>query len=133
MRFSNTFNELFRYCSQSVTPETLKDYALRWKKPAFVRSEEKSALLVPTTKPEPRGAQIEALYYLKQARAEGVDKGLVVAATGVGKTHLAAFDALPFKRVLFIAHRDEIVNQADAVFHQGRPHCRVGFTRDTER
>ena len=133
LRFSNTFDELFYYCSQPVTPEVLKDYALGWKKPAFARSEEKSALLVPTTKPEPRGAQIEALYYLKQARTEGVDKGIVVAATGVGKTHLAAFDALPFKRVLFIAHRDEIVNQAYDVFHQLRPHCRLGFYTGTQK
>ncbi len=36
--------------------------------------------------PRPLGAQIEALYELKQTRLEGWDKGLVVAATGTGKT-----------------------------------------------
>jgi len=132
-RFSKTFNELFRYCSQPVTPEVLKDYALRWKKPAFARFEEKSTLLEPPVKPEPRGAQIEALYYLKQARTEGVDKGIVVAATGVGKTHLAAFDALPFERVLFLAHRDEIIRQAYDVFCQLRPQCQLGFYTGTQK
>ena len=39
-------------------------------------------------------------------------KGLVIAATGVGKTYLAAFDSRKFKRVLFIAHREEILAQA---------------------
>ncbi len=131
--FSKTFNELFRYCSQPVTPEVLKEYALRWKKPAFVRLEEKSVSLKPPPQPEPRGAQIEALYYLKQARTEGVDKGIVVAATGVGKTHLAAFDALPFRRVLFLAHRDEIVKQAYDVFCQLRPQCRLGFYTGTQK
>ena len=49
---------------------------------------------------EPRGAQIEALYELKKTREEGNDKALVVAATGIGKTYLAAFDSREFKRVL---------------------------------
>ncbi|NLS44861.1 MAG: hypothetical protein GX969_03895 [Firmicutes bacterium] len=44
---------------------------------------------------------------------EGVDKGLVIAATGIGRTHLAAFDVLPFKRMLFVAHHNEIMNEAD--------------------
>lgn len=43
--------------------------------------------------PRPRGAQIEALYALENSRAEGAVKGLVQAATGVGKTYLAAFDS----------------------------------------
>ncbi|WP_369525174.1 DEAD/DEAH box helicase family protein [Clostridium estertheticum] len=43
---------------------------------------------------EPRGARIEALYELKKCREDGLDKGLVVAATGIGKTYLAAFDSL---------------------------------------
>lgn len=126
-RFFETFDLLFQYYSEPVTPELLKDYALQWKKPLFVRAEEKAAPAVKPPKPEPRGAQIEALYYLKQARLEGVEKGIVVAATGVGKTHLAAFDALPFERVLFLAHREEIVNQAYHVFETVRPSSRLGF------
>jgi superfamily II DNA or RNA helicase len=127
LRFSNTFDKLFDCFSEPATQEVLREYADSWKKPAFVRAEEKAAPAVHLTKPEPRGAQIEALYYLKEARLEGVSKGVVVAATGVGKTHLAAFDALPFKRVLFIAHRDEIVKQAYAVFQTLRPGSRLGF------
>jgi len=40
---------------------------------------------------------------------EGLDKGLVVAATGIGKTYIAAFDSLNFNRILFVAHREEIL------------------------
>ncbi|MEW6423355.1 MAG: DEAD/DEAH box helicase family protein [Bacillota bacterium] len=126
-RFSDTFDELFNCYSEPVTPEVLKDYALRWKKPVLVRAEENAAPVVQLPKPEPHGAQIEALYYLKQVRAEGVEKGVVVAATGVGKTHLAAFDALSFNRVLFLAHREEIVSQAYNVFKILRPESRLGF------
>lgn len=40
---------------------------------------------------EPRGTQIEALCALENSRAEGATKGIIQAATGVGKTYLAAF------------------------------------------
>ena len=61
---------------------------------------------------EPRGAQIEALFALDKTRANGYDKALISAATGIGKTYLAAFDSLNYNHVLFIAHRREILNQA---------------------
>ncbi len=48
---------------------------------------------------EPRGAQIEALCALENSRAEGATKGIVQAATGVGKTYLAAFDSKKYQRV----------------------------------
>ena len=47
----------------------------------------------------PRGAQIEALYELKKAREEGLDKVIVVAATGIGKTYLGAFDSMEYKKI----------------------------------
>lgn len=43
---------------------------------------------------------------------------IVVAATGVGKTFLAAFDSLDFKKVLFVAHREEILKQAETTFNK---------------
>lgn len=125
--FSNTFDVLFKHYSEPATDDLLKEYALNYKKPVFVRVEDKAAPAVQLLKPEPRGAQIEALYYLKQARLEGINKGIVVAATGVGKTHLAAFDAMPFARVLFVAHREEIVRQAHDIFQTLRPAARLGF------
>lgn len=63
---------------------------------------------------KPRGAQIEALYCLEEARKDGIKKGLVVAATGVGKTYLAAFDSQKFAKVLFVSHKEEILLQAAA-------------------
>jgi len=48
--------------------------------------------------------------------------GLVVVATGLGKTWLSAFDTsrAEFQRVLFVAHREEILNQALDTFRRGR-------------
>lgn len=76
---------------------------------------------------QPRGAQIEALYALEESRAEGARKGLVHAATGVGKTYLAAFDSAKYEKVLFVAHREEILKQAAISFRNVRNSEDYGF------
>ena len=79
--------------------------------------------------PLPTSLQNEALLALALTRQEGVRRGLVVMATGLGKTWLAAFDShfMNAKRVLFVAHREEILFQAENTFLRIRPHARVGF------
>ena len=85
----------------------------------------------------PRGAQIEALYALEESRTEGAVKGLVQAATGIGKTYLAAFDSAKYKRVLFVAHREEILKQAAEAFKNVRESEDYGFfggkQKDTDK
>ncbi|MBW2736320.1 MAG: DEAD/DEAH box helicase family protein, partial [Deltaproteobacteria bacterium] len=78
--------------------------------------------------PTPHRLQQEALDALATTRREGNAAGLVVLATGLGKTWLAAFDSArsEFKRVLFVAHREEILNQAQATFRRIRPDARFG-------
>jgi len=80
----------------------------------------------PPPPPEPHGVQREALAALTATRAAGYRAGLVVLATGLGKTWLGAFDSAPFGRVLFVAHRDEILNQATDTFRRIRPQSRLG-------
>lgn len=82
---------------------------------------------------EPRGAQIEALCALKNSRAEGAMKGLVQAATGIGKTYLAAFDSKEYKNVLFVAHREEILKQAAVSFRNVRDSEDYGFFTGQEK
>jgi superfamily II DNA or RNA helicase len=64
--------------------------------------------------------QSEALAGLRRMRADGAKRALVIAATGVGKTFLAAFDAqaVRAKKVLFVAHRKDILVQAEAAFRK---------------
>ncbi|MEC5425306.1 DEAD/DEAH box helicase family protein [Virgibacillus sp. C22-A2] len=71
-----------------------------------------------TTKLEPRPAQLAALQELDDTMEEDYNKAMVVMATGLGKTYLAAFFAQRFKRILFIAHREEILKQAKKSFEQ---------------
>ena len=130
------FEELFAHPrSVSLTDEWIAQYdARRVPLPMAVApgSLEQDAPPVPTT------VQIEALFALRATRDEGFQRGLVVLATGLGKTWLAAFDAkqLGARRVLFVAHREEILNQAAETFLRIRPDARVGFyagqTRDSE-
>ncbi|MGH1050893.1 DEAD/DEAH box helicase family protein [Bacillus cytotoxicus] len=70
------------------------------------------------TKIAPRFAQVPALEQLENTLEEGYNKAMVVMATGLGKTYLAAFFAKRFKRVLFVAHLEEILNQAEQSFQR---------------
>lgn len=71
----------------------------------------------------PRKEQIEALEALNKTRKSGFKRGLVVLATGMGKTWLSAFDVkqIEAKRVLFVAHREEILIQAQSTYSQLLP------------
>lgn len=62
--------------------------------------------------------QQKALAKLTALRESGATKGLVVAATGTGKTYLAALDVkqLAPKRMLFVVHREQILTTAMASF-----------------
>jgi len=145
------------YADQTVklNDETLKDYKEAYEqyhkdKPniAKVWSEtEELDLMLPTHKdlpvqPEiihdppisetygvikPRFAQIEALEELDKTRDEEYQKALVVMATGLGKTYLAGFFAKEFKKVLFIAHREEILYQARKSFKNIMPNKKYGI------
>jgi len=85
--------------------------------------------------PTPRPIQVEALAALEQTRAEGYRAGLVVMATGLGKTLLAAFDSnrTEFQRVLFVAHREEILNQARTALRRVHPTATLGYFTGKEK
>ncbi|MBT2570036.1 DEAD/DEAH box helicase [Planococcus sp. ISL-110] len=67
---------------------------------------------------KPNKMQKAALQEIKAVRESGNDKGLVISATGTGKTYLSAFDVRDFapKRMLFIVHREQILQKAKADF-----------------
>ncbi|MFL5351441.1 DEAD/DEAH box helicase family protein [Archangium sp.] len=83
---------------------------------------------------KPHGVQLEALAALARSRNEGRQRALVVLATGLGKTLLAALDVEAFEkplgrraRVLFLAHRAELLTQAAETFRRQLPESRFGW------
>jgi len=75
----------------------------------------------------PNEAQTEALIELRATKEAGNERAIVVAATGVGKTYLAALDSVSSDTVLFVAHREEILNQSYETF--GRVRDKKDFGR----
>lgn len=132
-KFYNTFVDLFENHSIVIDDEELKKYSKNWHRPAVskdldrydLQDDKETSNQIPLF--EPRGAQIEALCALENTRAEGARRALVQAATGVGKTYLAAFDSKNYERVLFVAHREEILRQAAESFKNVRDSDDYGF------
>lgn len=62
----------------------------------------------------PNKMQKAALDQLTELRQSGKQKGLIISATGTGKTYLGAFDVRNFqpKRFLFVAHREQILQKS---------------------
>ena len=127
--FYDTFEDLFNNHSLIITDEVLKEYSKQWTRPNIYKDIEKEESKEDNVINifEPRGAQIEALYSLEKSREEGFDKGLVVAATGIGKTYLSAFDSTKYNKILFVAHREEIIKQAAQSFKNVRNSDDIGF------
>ena len=135
-KFYKTFEDLFENHSIVIDDEELKRYSKNWHRPALSKDLDKYDIAEDTNVKvlyEPRGAQIEALCALEDTRAEGAKRALVQAATGVGKTYLAAFDSKNYERVLFVAHREEILNQAAISFKNVRNSDDYGFFNGDEK
>ncbi|MGO2939753.1 MAG: DEAD/DEAH box helicase family protein [Pseudolactococcus laudensis] len=66
----------------------------------------------------PNVMQEKALENLANLRSEGKNKGLVISATGTGKTYLSAFDVRQVNpsKILFIVHREQIIKSAIKTF-----------------
>ena len=132
--YYRTFQTICANHSVLVDEDRLRQYAKSWRKSPISLSQTETGGSV---KVQPHGAQIEALYYLSKTRSEGADKALIHAATGIGKTYLAAFDSAPYEKVLFIAHREEILRQASVAFQHVRNSENYGFftgkTKQTDK
>lgn len=136
--FFRTFEDLFENHSVVIDDEELKRYSRNWHRPAVNKDLDHYDLTETDDSKvcqlyEPRGVQIEALCALEATRAEGAKKALVQAATGVGKTYLAAFDSQQYEKVLFVAHREEILQQAAASFRNVRNSDAYGFFNGNEK
>ncbi|MCG6878140.1 MAG: DEAD/DEAH box helicase family protein, partial [Deltaproteobacteria bacterium] len=136
--FETALSEFTRYWdreSVEISEEFLSAYRERWHEPDAGRADSfdppgnwSKPSIAPrpivqfpvSVRPEavPNPAQKEALFNLSRMRGQGIRKAAVIAATGVGKTHLAAFDYKEsgLENVLFIAHRENILLKGRETF-----------------
>jgi superfamily II DNA or RNA helicase/HKD family nuclease len=128
------FDELFTHPQTRPLDENWVDtYVLRRTLPDKKIIFEVGGSVEDVATPQPHQIQQEALRALEQTRTAGNTAGLVVLATGLGKTWLSAFDSFgpDYRRVLFVAHREEILGQAMATYRRIRPRATIGkYTGD---
>ncbi|MBD8034180.1 DUF3427 domain-containing protein [Solibacillus merdavium] len=118
----NHFNNQFEQQWNSAIPlseEWIAHYQINYEKPEFNNKVASPPLYVTnplreSLKIQPNKMQTAALEQLELLRQSGANRGLIISATGTGKTYLSAFDvrnAAP-KRMLFIVHREQILKKA---------------------
>jgi len=117
-RVVEAFEDLWKL-GRALDAKWIDDYAARARErkfdlPGWELSPEPLAKM-----PAAHAVQLEALAKLKESRDAGRQRAMVVLATGLGKTALAAFDHQQFSeelgrrpRLLFLAHRVELLRQA---------------------
>lgn len=127
VEISDKFEQLFQnQNAKSLSHEWIDSYQLRYASSQIVHKP--APIDPPEAPPQPNDVQVEALDALHATRQEGYRRALVVLATGMGKTWLSAFDAkvINAKRILFVAHREEIMDQAERTFVRIFPDSKVG-------
>jgi len=127
------FSEIFHHSrSIHISNEWIEKYQINYDK-----NQKKSNLFADNIFPinddvesvVPNNIQEQALQSLDKSRKQGYARGLVVLATGMGKTWLSAFDAkqIEAKKILFVAHREEILLQAERTFVQLINNAKTGL------
>lgn len=114
--FEDEFNN-----SLPVTTSYIEQYNAKYIEQKLLRIQKNASnRKVTYAEIKPNRMQQTALDNLKKLRDGGQTKGLLISATGTGKTYLSAFDALDFqpKRLLFIVHRENIAKAAMQSFNR---------------
>lgn len=67
---------------------------------------------------KPNSMQVAFIKNVKELICQGIDRALLISATGTGKTYASAFAMreMGYKRVLFVVHRNQIAKQARESF-----------------
>ncbi|MHD0313221.1 DUF3427 domain-containing protein [Fusobacterium varium] len=113
----NNFEEIFERLPK-LDLEMIENYEKVYKlSKEYSKIQEKNQNSLFKKDIKPNFMQKEALENLKLLR-ESEDKGLLISATGTGKTYLSAFDVKNLKpeKMLFIAHRKTILRKAKYTF-----------------
>lgn len=83
----------------------------------------------------PNSMQQEAMNAIAELREKCKNKALLIAATGTGKTYLSIFDVIQSgaKKVLYIAHRDIILEKSEKSFRALIQNISTGFLKGSQK
>ncbi|MGL5053576.1 MAG: DEAD/DEAH box helicase [Cetobacterium sp.] len=111
--FNNVYNSL-----PVLTSDVVSNYREIYNLSKIIK-EKQTKLLIKKREIKPNQMQEIALKNLEKLRSEK-KRGLLISATGTGKTFLSAFDvkAANPKKVLFLAHRKTILDKAKSSFDE---------------
>ncbi|WP_241986887.1 DUF3427 domain-containing protein [Cryobacterium fucosi] len=104
--------------STPLTRRWIDEYALTWapQPPPLQGSTwvESTGDALPMGLIVPNSMQVEALSEIQALRDAGESRAVVISATGTGKTILSALDVRAYapKRMLFVVHREQILDRA---------------------
>lgn len=106
------FNQLWNEADK-LTLEWIQTYEDIYRKQVEFTRKSKVPRLA-QYKLKPNKMQVEAIQGLERLKENGQDRGLLISATGTGKTYLSAFELRNYnpERALFIVHREQIAKQA---------------------
>ena len=132
--------------SKPLTQEWIDEYAATYQPPTRSPKTATRTGVVETTPQHvgsitPNIMQVDALSAIATVRAAQKDRALIISATGTGKTILSALDvqAVNPERLLFVAHREQILDRAITEFTKvlGAPESDFGkisgSSRQTDR
>lgn len=108
---------------QSAEPVT-DEWITAYEQVYHAQNKKKQSVYIPFRKIQPNAMQQKALQGIQKLREQGKNKGLLISATGTGKTYLSAFDVHIYhpKRFLFVVHREMILRSAQKSYQN------VGFS-----
>ncbi|GAA0492772.1 DEAD/DEAH box helicase [Salinibacillus aidingensis] len=126
--FKNQFEEIWED-AEPLTEHWILQYEKRYNQNSDQRlvenviefpSEYEQNALKDSIKITPNKMQEMALKQIQALRESKENKGLVISATGTGKTYLSAFDVRRYRpnRMLFIVHREQILEKAKSDFQR---------------
>ena len=117
--FINQYEDIYR--ASHISNNSLTNpffYQIGQEKQNTRKAAEAKTIYLQRTQITPNAMQEKALEALRETRKNGNTKGIVIAATGTGKTYLSAFDVhqAQASTLLFLAHRDELLENAKKTF-----------------
>ena len=112
------FEQLWSDSNTQKYDEFIEQYRIEYRREKMIREQQNQAIQekiidLDRCRLEPNKMQVAFVDNIMNMRSNGVNKALLISATGTGKTYASAFAVREInpKRILFVVHREHIAKQ----------------------